>query len=100
MPNVVSDSRNIHLVYGHGDSILYVSSSDHGTTFSATELVAVVPKLAASHMRGPQIATTSTGVSIIACNNNGDIFSFVKDQTGKWMRGARVNDMDTVAKEN
>ena len=100
MPNVTKDnSGNIHLVYGNGDSILYCYSSDRGKTFSSGSLVAVVPKLAASHMRGPQIAATSNGLTVIACDNFGDIFSFAKDQSGKWTRASRVNDVDTVAKE-
>ncbi len=100
MPNVTKDnSGNIHLVYGNGDSILYCYSSDRGKTFSSGSLVAVVPKLAASHMRGPQIAATSNGLTVIACDNFGDIFSFAKDQSGKWTRASGVNDVDTVAKE-
>jgi len=101
MPNIAKDnSGNVHLVYGNGDSILYSYSSDRGKTFSTPSLIAVLPKLAASHMRGPQIAATSTGLSVTACNDLGDIFSFNKDQSGHWMQTARVNDMDTVAKEN
>src|SRR6266496_3445554 len=100
MPNVAKDNSGIiHLVYGNGDSILYCYSSDRGKTFSSGSLVAVVPKLAASHMRGPQIAATSNGLTVIACDNFGDIFSFAKDQSGKWTRASGVNDVDTVAKE-
>ena len=101
VPNVVKDnSGGVHLVYGNGDSILYCYSSDHGNTFSPASLISVIPKLAASHARGPQIATTSTGLTVTACNNSGDIFSFVKDEPGNWSPAARVNDVDTVAKEN
>lgn len=101
MPNIVKDnSGNFHLVYGKGDSILFAYSTDHGRTFSAPSLISVLPKLAASHTRGPQIASTSNGLTITSCNEMGDIFSFAKDQSGKWSRGARVNDIDTVAKEN
>src|SRR5678809_1510424 len=101
MPNLVKDnSDNIHLVYGNGDSLLYSYSSDHGSTFSAPSLISILPKLAASHTRGPQIASTSKGLTVTACNEMGDIFSFAKDGSGKWSQEARVNDMDTVAKEN
>jgi len=101
MPNLVKDnSDNIHLVYGNGDSILYSYSSNRGSTFSAPSLISILPKLAASHTRGPQIASTSKGLIVTACNEMGDIFSFAKDGSGKWSQGARVNDMDTVAKEN
>ena len=101
MPNVVKDnSGNIHLVYGNGDSILYSYSSDGGKTFSDPTLISVLPKLAASHMRGPQIIATTNGLAVTACNDLGDIFSFVKDQSGIWSQTMRVNDLDTVAKEN
>src|SRR6187200_2009005 len=80
MPNLVKDnSNNIHLVYGNGDSILYCYSSDHGSTFSAPFLISILPKLAASHTRGPQIAATSNGLTVTACNKMGDIFSFAKE---------------------
>lgn len=101
MPNAVKDnSGNVHLVYGNGDSILYSYSSNKGKTFSSPTLVAVIPKLAASHTRGPQIAATTDGLALTACNDLGDIFSFIKDQSGNWSQTGRVNDMDTTAKEN
>src|SRR4051812_40404474 len=69
MPNAVTDhSDNIHLVYGNGDSILYSYSLDQGRTFSAPALISIVQKLAASHMRGPQIAVTNNGLSVTVCN--------------------------------
>ncbi|MGC4038462.1 MAG: sialidase family protein [Chitinophagaceae bacterium] len=101
MPVVVKDnSGNIHVVYGNGDSILYSYSTNSGRSFSAPSLISVVPKLSASHTRGPQIAATAGGLIVTACNENGDIFSFNKKNSGQWVPGARVNDRDTVAKEN
>src|SRR5437868_4735962 len=101
MPNAVIDnSGNVHVVYGNGDSILYCYSSNHGKSFSNPSLISVVPRLAASHMRGPQIAAISNGVIVTACNEPGDIFSFAKNQSGNWSQTARVNDTDTTAKEN
>jgi hypothetical protein len=50
-------------------------------------------------MRGPQIAAKKNGITVLACNNAGDIFSFLKDASGVWVKTARVNDVDTVAKE-
>jgi hypothetical protein len=101
MPNLAKDkSGNAYLVYGSGDSILYSYSADEGKSFSSPSLVAMVPELAASHMRGPQIATTLNGVVVTACNTTGNIFSFTKDQSGRWSQAIRVNDVDTIAKEN
>jgi hypothetical protein len=101
MPNVTTDKQNkVHIVYGLGDSIMYSVSSDNGKTFSSPELISVLAELAASHTRGPQIATTSKGIVVTACSSSGNIFSYVKNETGKWRQTSKVNDVDTVAKEN
>lgn len=101
MPDLSKDnSDNVHLVYGSGDSILYIYSTDNGKSFSSPSLIALLPELAASHMRGPQIAATSNGLVVTACNKTGDLFSFTKEQSGSWSQTARVNDVDTIAKEN
>lgn len=101
MPNATNDEAgNLHVVFGSGDSIMYSSSMDKGKSFSVSVLVSILPELAASHMRGPQIAATSGGFAIIACNKAGDIFSYNKTDSGNWIKEGRVNDVDTVAKEN
>jgi hypothetical protein len=100
MPNLVSDiSGNLHLVYGNGDSLMYAYSNDKGNSFSAPLLISVIPHLAASHSRGPQVAASGNGITVIVCNTMGDIFSFKQDQANKWYQTARINDVDTVAKE-
>ncbi|MES2330738.1 MAG: exo-alpha-sialidase [Bacteroidota bacterium] len=99
MPNAVNDgSGKLHIVYGTTDSIMYSFSSDNGKSFSSPSLIGVIPHLAASHMRGPQVAATSNGITVIASNRDGDIFSFNKSSSG-WLQVSRVNDVDTVAKE-
>ncbi len=99
IPNIAKDnSNNIHLVYGSGDSIMYVFSKD-GTTFTSPALIAVLPNLFASAMRGPQIAATANGVIVTACTNKGNIFSYKKEASGKWTKALKVNDVDEVAKE-
>jgi hypothetical protein len=99
MPNMARDkSNNIHIVYGSGDSIMYVSSKN-GKDFSSPSLVAVLPKLFASAMRGPQIATFQNGIVITACTNTGNIYSYSKDVSGKWTKATKVNDADETAKE-
>jgi hypothetical protein len=100
MPNLATDETgNVHLVYGNGDSVMYSASVDRGESFSKPSLVALLPKLFANAMRGPQIAFTDEGVTILAANQLGDIFSYRKDESGGWIKNARVNDVDTVAKE-
>lgn len=101
MPSVVNDpTGKLHVVFGEGDSILYAVSTDQGQSFSNPQLIEVLPELAASHTRGPQIASTENGITVTACNSMGDIFSFQKSPGQEWVQSARVNDMDTVAKEN
>lgn len=101
MPSVVQDKqRNLHVVFGRGDSLLYAFSTNQGTSYSTPILVKMVPELAAGSMRGPQIAATPDGVVVIAANAQGDIFSFTKTQPQAWVEGTRVNDVDTIAKEN
>jgi hypothetical protein len=62
-------------------------------------LVAKVNNLMLAYSRGPQIAASETGITVIASNIAGDIFSFRKNSSGLWSAGARVNDVDTIAKE-
>lgn len=100
MPAIAKDShQNIHLVYGSGDSILYTILNNKGTSFTTPQLVATLPGLVDYATRGPQIATTDNGIVIIAVNKKGNIFSYIKDATGKWTRTAEVNDRDTSNKE-
>ncbi|MFN8271959.1 MAG: hypothetical protein U0U33_16955 [Chitinophagaceae bacterium] len=100
MPALAKDaSINIHLVYGIGDSIMYTSSANGGATFIAPVLVDTLADLVDFATRGPQIAATKNGVAIIAVNQQGDIFSYTKDQSGKWLKAGKVNDTDTTNKE-
>ncbi|HZW66388.1 MAG TPA: sialidase family protein [Hanamia sp.] len=99
IPDIVKDKSGvIHLVYGLGDSVMYTLSVDDGQSFSAPSVVAVLPAMYSFAMRGPQIAVNNAGVIITACTKQGNIFSYYKDK-GSWKQGARVNDIDTVAKE-
>lgn len=100
MPALAKDaSNNIQLVYGSGDSLMYTYSTDKGNSFSAPVLIDTLQGLVASATRGPQITATRNGIAIIAVNNAGNIFSFIKDASDKWIRTAQVNDVDTTDKE-
>lgn len=99
MPAMVMDQSGVlSVVYGRQDSLWYVKSPDKGHTFSAPQLITVLPGLASSHTRGPQIAATSNGLVVTAANNEGNIFSYTKKQES-WSGAFRVNDADTIAKE-
>jgi hypothetical protein len=92
------DSR-VHVAFSEGDSIMYTVSADKGKSFSPPVLVALLPRLASSHSRGPQIALNGSGISIIAGDKSGNIFSFKKSGSDPWKKTARVNDRDTSARE-
>jgi hypothetical protein len=100
MPNITTDKgNNVHIVYGTGDSIMYLSSTNKGKSFTSPSLIAVLPGVLASSMRGPQIAATNNGLIVTACTNKGNIYSFKQQALGKWTRAMKVNDVDEVAKE-
>ena len=100
MPNLVKDStNNLHVVYGSGDSIMYVYSPDNATTFSKPVVVSVLPHLYSFATRGPQIAANEKGVVITACTDAGNIYSFYKAEGASWTAGKKVNDTDSIAKE-
>ncbi|MCY7422252.1 MAG: glycoside hydrolase [Chitinophagaceae bacterium] len=99
MPAMVMDQSGVlNVVYGREDSLWFSSSADKGGTFSAPKLITILPGLASSHTRGPQIAATANGLVVTAANDEGNIFSYTKKQQ-QWTRAARVNDADTIAKE-
>ncbi len=99
MPEIIKDKNgDLQLVYGVGDSIMYTYSSDDGNSFSPPSVIAVLPDLYSFAMRGPQIAATGNDIIVTACNSMGNIYSYYKENKN-WKKGARINDMDTVAKE-
>ena len=99
VPDLATSGNAVHAVWGRGDSILYAFSANRGQTFSAPEVVGVLPKLFSFAMRGPQVAAISGGACIIACNQQGDLIAYQKTGTGHWRKTAKVNDVDTIAKE-
>lgn len=100
VPALTKDAvNNIHVVYGSGDSIMYCCTKDKGISFSKPVLVDTLLNLVAGATRGPQISATKDGVVIIAVNKYGNIYSFIKNNSGRWIRTAKVNDSDSVDKE-
>ena len=99
MPALAADKNSIYVVFGSGDSILYVHSADEGKTFSAPELIDTLTDLVAGATRGPQIAITTNGVAVIAVNKSGNIYSFSRQTGNKWTRTKRINDEPDVDKE-
>ena len=100
MPQGTFDEAEVlHVVYGKGDSLLHAVRTMQSRNVYRHQVIGVLPELAASHMRGPQVAVTTEGIGVIACTEAGDIHSYFKKTGGNWERGNRINDRDTVAKE-
>jgi len=100
MPCIVTDLNNhIHIAYGNGDSIMYTESTNGGQSFQTPVCIDTLRNLVDFAMRGPQITITKNGVAIVVLNRTGDIFSYSKDEFGKWKKGSRVNDVDSTCKE-
>jgi hypothetical protein len=99
MPAIAKDKKNnIHIVYGNGDSIMYIFSNDV-KSYSSPVLVAVLPELFAFAMRGPQIAMGNNGLIITAGDKSGNLYSYRKYLDGKWYRTKRINDLSEISKE-
>ena len=99
-PSIAKDKEGrVHIAYCLGDSIMYTVSADQGKSFSAPVLISVLPGLASVNSRGPQIGVSGLGITIIAGNKKGDIYSFEKSGSGIWKKTARVNDRDSSSRE-
>lgn len=98
MPSIARDKSGvIHIAYGVRDSLFYISSRD-GKSFSAPALIAVIPGVFTTAMRGPQIAVSSKGVLVTACTKKGDIFA-MRHLSNGWSVPRRLNARPETAKE-
>lgn len=99
-PSVVTDlAGGVHVVYGRGGVIFYVTSPD-GETYSEPIRVDSVPGLHLGASRGPQIAATATSVVITAIDKPGNVWAYSLNRTtGKWLPRVRVTDIADIAKE-
>lgn len=55
---VCDDKGTVHVVYGKGDQIFYLQSTDGGTSFSKPISVSKVDGLMLGMRRGPRIAVS------------------------------------------
>jgi hypothetical protein len=100
MPAVTADKKGVvRLVYGIGDSLLIRSSVDNGQSFSSPHLITTLSGLNASATRGPQIVSAKDGVCVVASTDEGNIFSFIQNSSGNWVKTAKINDVDSVGLE-
>ncbi|WP_461113440.1 exo-alpha-sialidase [Spirosoma jeollabukense] len=99
-PTVATDpAGGVHVVYGQGNTIFYVASSD-GERFNTPVRIDSLAGLHLGASRGPQIAATSQSVVITAIDKLGNVCAYSFDRaTGKWQPKVRITDMPDVAKE-
>jgi hypothetical protein len=100
-PNLAIDTKGtIRMVYGEGEKIYCVTSSDNGNTFSKSVLVATLPGMHLGHSRGPQIASSARFSMITAMDKDGNIAAYKLDHTkGGWIKAGTVNDVRGSAPE-
>ncbi|GAA4465187.1 hypothetical protein GCM10023189_45450 [Nibrella saemangeumensis] len=99
---VVSTNANgdVDVVYGLGNLIYYTQSHDNGQTYAPAEVVDTLPNLFLVAGRRPQVASNHRVALILALNQAGNIFAYVKDKkSGQWTKRIRVSDQPDVAKE-
>lgn len=100
-PNLAVDTKGtIRMVYGLGEKIYCVTSSDNGNTFSEPVLVATLPGMHLGHTRGPQIASSVRFSMITAMDKEGNITTYKLDHIkGSWTKAGKVNDVKGSAPE-
>lgn len=98
-PQIACDSKGVlHVVYGLGDRIQYLQSTDEGKTFSKPVTVARLDHVMVGMRRGPHIA--ASGSAIVVTASTKDLWSFVSTDRGvSWSPANRVNDKPEAARE-
>lgn len=79
-PQLAVDARGmVRMVFGRGDTILSVTPTDHGITFSPPSVVGVVAGMHLGNTRGPVIASSTQRSLAAAIGKAGDIRAFQID---------------------
>jgi len=100
-PNLAIDTKGIiRMVYGDGEKIYCVTSSDNGANFSKPLLVASLAGMHLGNTRGPQIASSANSSLIAAMDKEGNIHTYSLAHTKNiWKKGANTNDIPKSAPE-
>ena len=100
MPSVAKDANgNLTLVFTRANQLQYTVSSDNGITFSLPVTIDTLKDIFGVAGRGPQIVNTLNGLCVLAPDKTGNIYCYLKDIKGNWLKNGKVNDVDAVAKE-
>ena len=88
------------MVYGEGEKIYCMTSSNNGATFSEPEMVGQIKEMHLGHTRGPQIASSKSYSMVTAIDKAGAVHSFRLNHLNRqWSRSAVVNDSKGSAVE-
>jgi hypothetical protein len=98
-PQLTCDTQGmLHIVYGLGETIQYLHSSDDGKTFSKPVTVGKLEKLMVGMRRGPRLAVS--GKTILVTGNSKDLWGFTSADGGaSWSTAQRINDTENAARE-
>jgi hypothetical protein len=100
-PSLAVVGSKIYMVFTLRDSIFCSYSTDKGKKFSVPKLVAILKGLVNIGGRGPQIVSGKGQLLIAVPDASGNIYTYLKKKTeSSWRKGARINDLADVAKED
>lgn len=100
-PNVGIDTKGVlRMVYGDGEKIYCITSTNNGNNFSNPVLVGEIDDMHLGHTRGPQIASSKNYTLISAIDKAGTVHSYrLSHQSGKWDKLGSINDSKGSAVE-
>ncbi len=97
----ISNTGNINVTFGAGETIYCCKSTDRGRTFTSPTKVGHVPKLALGMRRGPRIIALDDLVVITAISHEtGNVLAWHSIDGGEsWSESVNVNDEVKSARE-
>ncbi|MDO8795483.1 MAG: sialidase family protein [Vicinamibacterales bacterium] len=105
-PQLAAIGERVYLVFGQGDLISVIRSSDGGETFGKPSSLPGSGKLALGMRRGPRIAATSDAVLVAAVAGakgggaDGDVLLYRStDRGATWSAPVAINDVPGSARE-
>lgn len=97
----VSNTGNIAVTFGAGETIYFCKSTDRGRTYTSPTKVDQVPKLALGMRRGPRIVATEDHLAITAISHEtGNVLAWRSLDGGEsWSDSVEVNNEVESARE-
>ncbi len=105
-PQVAVDGARAAIAFGAGNDIFCITSADGGKTFGKPVKVGSGGVMSLGRHRGPRVAFSGGALVISAVagaqgmGKDGDVVSFRSVDSGKtWSKAARINDVESSARE-